>query len=81
MNRNYQHNGFQYEASNTGKGDVYRLEHYYINLSTGEKAKIEFTPYCFMSKLEFMKYIDLGMPSKGENIGYLSPERLRKLSK
>jgi len=78
LNHKHKYNGFSYEPVQTGKGDKYHLVHNVTNTRTNESFQAEFTPYCYMSKIDFENYIDLGCPPKRE-VRMLSSDTLRRM--
>ena len=78
MNYKHKYNGYFYEPVQVGKGDKYSLVHHVMNISTNEKHEAEFTPYCYMSKVDFENYIDLNCPAS-RGVRPLSSDTLRRM--
>jgi hypothetical protein len=78
MRREYKSSGFQYSVEQVGKGDNYHLVHRVKNLETLEIEQIDFTPYCFMTRVDFENYISLNRP-KRPGINALSADTLRRM--
>ena len=78
MRREYKSNGFQYGVQQVGKKDEYRLVHTVKNLETLEVENIDFTPYCYMSRVDFENYVSLNCP-KRPGINALSADILRRM--
>ena len=78
MNYKHKYNGYSYEPVQVGKGDKYSLVHHVMNISTNKKHEAEFTPYCYMSKVDFENYIDLNCPAS-RSVRPLSSDTLRRM--
>lgn len=78
MNYKHKYNGFSYEPAQVGRGDKYKLVHSVTRLSTNEKHEAEFTPYCYMSKIDFENYVDLSCPAS-HGVRPLSSDTLRRM--
>ena len=78
MNYKHKYNGYSYEPVQVGKGDKYSLVHHVMNISTNKKHEAEFTPYCYMSRVDFENYIDLNCPAS-RGVRPLSSDTLRRM--
>ena len=77
----YRIENYQYIGSAEIDSDTYKVEHRIVDSSKGKIVFPDFTPYCFMSKEDFEKYIRLGCPDRIVPYRPLSSDDLRKLSK
>lgn len=77
----YRHEGFEYIGSATSDQDKYKVEHRIVDKSTGKIVFPDFTPYCFMSKVDFQYYVSLGYPERVVPYRPLSSDDIRKLNK
>lgn len=55
---------YQVDDECSEPGEVYKLGHWAVNLSTGERKAIDFTPYSRIRPMTFRKIIDLGFPAR-----------------
>ena len=79
MNRNYVYQGYMYIPHEKVTGDKYKIFHEIQDMKSGERMTADFTPYCFMSKIDFINFVNLGFPNRGGDVGPLSSDRLRKM--
>ena len=77
----YTHEGYQYIGTSTSDLDEYKVEHRIVESSTGKVVFPDFTPYCFMSKVDFQNYVSLGYPGRIVPYRPLSSDDIRKLNK
>lgn len=77
----YRIDSYQYIGSIEVESDTYKVEHRIVDSSTGKIVFPDFTPYCFMSKVDFQNYISLGCPDRVVSYRPLSSDDLRKLNK
>lgn len=78
----YQYQGFKYRPEVKEKKGIRIVEH--VILKENESiAKADFSPYCFMSLVDFKNYIDLGRPKRAEGMSnpYSSDSLRRKINK
>ena len=78
VNYKHKYKGYLYDPAQVGRGDKYKIEHNVTELATSRKFQAEFTPYCYMSRVDFENYIDLDCPPKLE-IRMLSSDTLRRM--
>ena len=77
----YKIDSYQYTGMSTTDDDTYKVEHRIVDSSKGKIVFPDFTPYCFMSKEDFEKYIRLGCPDRVVPYRPLSSDDLRKMAK
>lgn len=77
----YRYEGYEYLGSATTVDDTYTVEHRVVEKDTGKVLFPDFTSYCFMSRPDFEKYIQLGFPCRTVEYRPLSSNDLRILKK
>ena len=78
----YQYRGFKYRPKVTEKKEIRVIEHVVLT-SENKSSFADFSPYCFMSQVDFKNYIDLGLPKRAEGMinPYSSDTLRRKINK
>jgi len=79
MNFNHKYLNYVYLPYEEIVDDNFKIWHEIENVKTGERMTADFTPYCFMSKIDFKNFVDLGFPHRGGDVSPLSPDKLRKM--
>ncbi|NBP02418.1 MAG: hypothetical protein EBU90_20335 [Proteobacteria bacterium] len=75
----YQYRGLSYKPKVTEKNSVRKVEHFIFDEKGKLVKKADFTPYCFMSKVDFKNYVELGLPKRDDSmINAFSSDSLRK---
>lgn len=79
MDRFIKYKGYSYEPLVYDEDDHWYISHL-ISPDKGQYFFARFTPYCFMSKVDFKNYIEAGCPDKPDG-GYWASDSLRKAKK
>lgn len=79
MNFNHKYLDYVYLPYQDFEDDNVKIWHEVENVKTGERMTADFTPYCFMSKIDFKNFVDLGFPGRGGDAGPLSSDKLRRM--
>lgn len=58
----------------------FSIKHYLVNEKTGEIIEPDFTPWCYMSKIDVQNYVQLGYPARYHDYRPLSSTDLRKMT-
>lgn len=74
----FNYKGYSYQPCDEFDGDVNKIFHDVV--TPGDAlVSIDFSPYCKLTLDDFKKWIDLGMPDRGDMRGPLRSEDLNKL--
>lgn len=75
----HQYRGLKYRPNVMVKKDFRKIDHLILDSNNKIIGKADFTPYCFMSKVDFQNYVDLGCPKRSTEMSNpFSSDSLRK---
>jgi hypothetical protein len=63
----------------SGPTEGFSIRHYLVLDESGEVIEPDFTPWCYMSKIDVQNYVMLGKPSRFHEYRPLSSTDLRKM--
>lgn len=73
--------GYTYRpVEKSGPDSGFNIKHYLLEESSGEIIEPDFTPWCYMSRVDVQNYLSLGKPGRYHEYRPLSSNDLRKMT-
>lgn len=72
--------GYSYKPIESSRSDVFSIQHLLVQEDNGMVFEPDFTPYCYMSRIDVQNFLYLGMPKRLHEYRPLSSDDLRKMT-
>lgn len=72
--------GYTYRPAEKASADSFSILHLLVEEENGKIYEPDFTPWCYMSKVDVQNYLYLGMPKRLHEYRPLSSNDLRKMT-